>query len=297
LPLLKAAYDRGINTWDTADVYSNGESEVVIGKALKKYNIPRRKVLILTKCFACIDEDDKTFKNVPEVKTAKDYVNQSGLSRHHILNSVDGSLRRLQTDYIDLFQIHRFDPDTPIEETMQALHDVVRAGKVRYIGASSMWAWQFAMMQACAEKNGWTKFVSMQNQYSLLYREEEREMNKYCNFTGVGLIPWGPLAAGQLARPAKDTKSTVRSKAGQASTGLQNDEITGRVQELAEKKGWKMSQVALTWIAKRVSSPIVGFSSVERMDEALDLKDKALTEDDEKFLEELYKPMAIQGHQ
>ena len=298
LPLIKAAYDRGVNTWDTADVYSNGASEEIIGKALKKYDIPRHKVIIMTKCFATIDEDDHGFHHTmdPAFFVAKDYVNASGLSRHHILTAVDDSLRRLQTDYIDLFQIHRFDPHVPIEETMQALDDVVREGKVRYIGASSMWTWQFALMQACAERNGWTKFVSMQNHYSLLYREEEREMNPYCDFTGVGLVPWGPLAAGQLARPVNETKSTLRSQSGQGGNSLQNDEITGRVEELAKKKGWKMSQVALAWINKRVSSPIVGFSTVERLDEALEARGKTLTDEEEKCLQELYTPRAISGH-
>ena len=297
LPLLKAAYDMGINTWDTADVYSNGQSEVVIGKALKKYDIPRHKVVILTKCFACIDEDELPFKNVPQVKDlSKDFVNHSGLSRTHILRSVDDSLRRLQTPYIDLFQIHRFDHETPIEETMRALDDVVRSGKVRYIGASSMPAWQFSLMQACAEKNGWTKFVSMQGQYSLLYREEEREMNPFCEYTGVGLIPWGPLAAGQLARPARH-EATARSEAGQNSKDLTNEKIIDRVEELAKKKGWPMSQVALVWSRDRVSSPIVGFSSAARMEEALGIKGKKLTEEDDKFLEELYTPRTISGFQ
>jgi len=196
LPLLKAAYDRGIYTWDTADVYSNGTSERIIGKGLKKYQIPRDKVVIMTKCYRTVDDEDPEFHHSmrPGFQQAKDYVNHGGLSRNAIFDAVERSLKRLGIEYIDLYQIHRFDYTTPIEETMQALHDLVRAGKVRYIGASSMWAFQFAMMQSCAEKNGWTKFVSMQNQYSLLYREEEREVNKYCNLTGVGLIPWEPAA-------------------------------------------------------------------------------------------------------
>lgn len=205
---------------------------------------------------------------------------------------------------------------------METLHDLVRSGKVRYIGASSMWTYQLAMMQAVAEKHGWTKFVSMQvrslqsltrktaslthrrikNHYNLLYREEEREMNKYCHLTGVGLIPWAPLCRGLLARPFKDHGSTIRSegdkKSGMFSTGKtdNDEEIVRRVQELAEKKGWKMSHVALAWINKRISSPIIGFSSVERMDEALEARGKTLTEEEEKYLEEPYVDRAIQGH-
>ena len=187
------------------------------------------------------------------VGTSKDYVNLGGLSRRSIMHNVDQSLKRLGTDYLDLLQIHRFDPGTEIEETMEALNDLVRSGKVRYIGASSMWTYQFAMMQACAEKNGWTKFVSMQNHHSLLYREEEREMNKYCKLTGVALIPWAPLARGHLARPPSEFGNTTRS-AGEKQrvmfpTGHTDldQQIIARVDELAKKKGWKMSQVALAW--------------------------------------------------
>lgn len=182
---------------------------------------------------------------------------------------------------------------------MQALHDLVRAGKVHYLGASSMWAWQFALMQQSAEKNGWTKFVSMQNHYNLLYREEEREMNAFCDATGVGLIPWAPLSRGHLARPLEAFGSTVRSDGEKKGGGEQSEadrEIIKRVQELAEKKGWKMSHVALAWINKRVSSPIIGFSSVERMDEALESRGKTLTEEEDRYLEQPYAPKAIVGH-
>ena len=210
---------------------------------------------------------------------------------------MDASLARLDTPYLDLLQIHRFDAAVPIEETMEALHDLVRSGKVRYIGASSMWATQFARMQAVAEAHGWTKFISMQNHYNLLYREEEREMNRYCDDTGVGLIPWAPLCRGHLARPYETIGSTIRSKP-EAEKGLSEADIKtiARVQELAEKKGWKMSQVALAWINKRISSPIIGFSSIERMDEAIGVRGKTLTEEEEKYLEELYEPKAIVGH-
>jgi aryl-alcohol dehydrogenase-like predicted oxidoreductase len=296
LPILKAAYDRGLNTWDTSCSYSNGVSEEIFGKAIRKYNIPRHKLIILTKCYNPSRES-----NTPELlKLSRkdladlpDYVNQFGLSRQAIFNSVNASLRRLQLDYIDVLQIHRYDPDVPIEETMKALDDLVQLGKVRYIGASSMWTYQFAMMQFCAEKNGWTKFVAMQNHYSLLYREEEREMNKFCDETGVGLIPWGPLNTGHLARPSKD-QSTTRAKDKVLSR--HDVAIIDRVEELAAKKGVKMSQVALAWINGRVASPISSFSSVERMDEALAANNIKLTKEEEKYLEELYEPRNIKGH-
>ena len=304
LPLLKAAYDRGLTTWDTANVYSNGVSEEIIGKAIKKYNLQRNKIIILTKCFGHVGEQPETRTIVigDKINESKDYVNRGGLSRAAIFEQVNASLKRLDVDYIDLLQIHRFDSHTPIDETMGALNDLVKSGKVHYIGASSMWAFQFAMMQHCAEKNGWTKFVSMQNHYNLLYREEEREMNKFCNETGVGLIPWAPLCRGHLARPPSAYGSTARSageqKKSMFTTGQTDSDqkIIERVQELAEKRGWKMSHVALAWINKRVSSPIIGFSSEARMDEALEAGGKELTEEEEKYLEELYVSRDIQGH-
>ena len=191
MPILKGAFDRGLNTWDTANIYSNGESERIIGKAIKKYNMPRQKLIILSKCYGAVGEEPnvRSLGWEKEIFQSKDYVNLYGLSRTAIVSSVEASLERLQTSYLDLLQIHRFDPLVPIEETMSTLHDLVKAGKVRYLGASSMWTYQFAMMQSCAERNGWTKFISMQNHYNLLYREEEREMIRYCNETGVGLIP------------------------------------------------------------------------------------------------------------
>ncbi|TLS26856.1 hypothetical protein PpBr36_04137 [Pyricularia pennisetigena] len=304
LPLLKAAYDRGLNTWDTANVYSNGVSEEIVGKALKKYNIPREKVVIMTKCRWAVGEQPEVrpFFVPDAIALSKDYVNQYGLSRAAIFNQVEASLRRLDTDYIDLLQIHRWDPKTPIEETMKALNDLVESGKVRYIGASSMWATQFARMQFCAERNGWAKFVSMQNHYNLLYREEEREMNRFCDDTGVGLIPWAPLCRGHLARPPSEYGSTERSKMEkdqeQNHTGTVEPDLTiiKRVMETAEKRGWKMSQVALAWINAKVASPIIGFSSVERMDEAIGARGKVLTEEETKYLEELYTAKNISGH-
>ncbi|MCJ1308147.1 hypothetical protein MMC25_001799 [Agyrium rufum] len=305
LPILKAAYDKGLNTWDTANVYSNGVSEEIIGKAIKKYNIPRHKLVILSKCFAVIGEEPgiRSMYYPNEITKSKDYINQHGLSRQAIFAAVDASLKRLDTPYLDLLQIHRFDKTVPIEETMKALHDLVESGKVRYIGASSMWAYQFAMMQFCAERNGWTKFVSMQNHYNLLYREEEKEMNAFCDATGVGLIPWAPLCRGHLARSPSSFGETSRSegekKSGSGHSGAAHDndlKIIGRVQELAEKHSWKMSHVALAWINKRIASPIIGFSSIERMDEALDANGKELTAEENKYLEELYQPKAVVGH-
>ncbi|KAI9148778.1 Aldo/keto reductase [Paramyrothecium foliicola] len=290
LPLLKAAYDKGLNTWDTANSYSNGVSETIIAKTLEKYSIPREKVVIMTKCFWASAEDIKTthwyMRN--GVEPNKEFQNQYGLSRAAIFNQVEASLKRLNTTYIDLLQIHRFDTTTPIEETMKALHDLVESGKVRYIGANSMLATRFARMQACAERNGWTKFVSMQPRYSLLYREEEREMLQYCKETGVGVIPWAPLAGGFLARPPSAAGSTVRSE-GNTLEGA-DLEIANRVVEIAEKRGWPMAHVALAWVKKRVSSPIIGFSSVERIDQAISVRGKELTEEEDSYLTEPYKP-------
>jgi aryl-alcohol dehydrogenase-like predicted oxidoreductase len=222
-----------------------------------------------------------------------------GLSRGAIFKAVDASLKRLGTDYIDLLQIHRYDPTVPPEETMKALHDLIQAGKVRYIGASSMWTYQFANMQFIAEKHGWTKFVSMQNRYNLCYREEEREMNKFCNETGVGLIPWTPLASGLLSKPLG--VETARSKMVAAMSGAPTEAdqiINKRVQELADKKGWKMSQVALAWIRGKGCIPIVGLNStsIERLDEACTVRDIKLTADEMKYLEEPYTPKAVAGH-
>ncbi|KAI1655447.1 Aldo/keto reductase [Daldinia decipiens] len=299
LEILKAAYDRGINTWDTANAYSNGISEEIIGKALPKFSIPREKVIILTKCFLHVGEDSSVF-TAPfggVLSQSKDYVNQGGLSRAAIFNAVEASLRRLGTSYIDLFQIHRFDPTTPIEETMKALHDLVQTGKVRYIGASSMWATQFVRMQAVAERNGWTKFISMQNLYNLCYREEEREMIRYCNDTGVGILPYSPNFGGKLARPLGQDDS-IRSKTpGPISLDLRPDEeeIIRRVEKLAIEKGWKMSNVNLAWHHTKGTIPIVGFNSVARIDEACDARGKTLTAEDVKFLEEPYVPKPVFG--
>ncbi|KAH9214586.1 NADP-dependent oxidoreductase domain-containing protein [Leptodontidium sp. 2 PMI_412] len=304
LLILKAAYDRGVNTWDTADMYSNGLSEEIIGKAIKKFEIPREKLVLMTKCYIYVAEEVGIFGAAlgEPMARSKDHVNRGGtvgLSRSAIFKAVDASLKRLGTTYIDLYQIHRNDPTTPPEETMKALNDLVEAGKVRYIGASSMWATEFANMQFIAEKNGWTKFISMQNMYNLLYREEEREMIRFCNSTGVGLIPYSPLAGGKLARPVgydESTRSQMKAGPGAASLTEADVEIIKRVEELAKKKGWKMSQVGLAWLRGKGAVPINGFNSVERLEEACDVRGKTLDEEEVKFLEKFYVPKTVVGH-
>ena len=229
-------------------------------------------------------------------------INRRGLSRKHIFEAVEASLKRLQVDYIDLYQIHRWDSSTPIEETMEALNDLVRSGKVRYIGASSMWAWQFAKAQHIAEKKGWSKFVSMQNLYNLMYREEEREMNPLCLDQGVGLIPWSPLAGGELARVDETTRGTV-TKGFEFIFGANNKEIDPlireRVKETADKKGITMAEVALAWVLSKpvVSAPIIGATKAYQIEQAVAAVKVKLTEEEIKYLEELYQPKKIQGHQ
>jgi len=292
--LLKAAWDRGVNTIDTANMYSEGFSEIVIGTFLKKYNIPRNKILIFTKCYnLCTGDPSVVGWGNKQLHDSKEFVNQAGLSRQAIFNQVNDSLARLGTSYVDLLQIHRHDPNTPPEETMKALHDLVEQGKVRYIGASSMRAWQFSEYNHVAEKNGWTKFISMQNEYSLLYREDEREMIPYCNAHGIGIIPWGPLQAGDLAKSLG--VQSVRNSARPRNHSEVDKAIITRVEELSKKKGWTMSQVALAWINTKVSSPIVGMSSPERLEEAI-IPDKDLTKEEIDYLEEPYAPKVVRGH-
>jgi len=294
LKLLKAAWDRGVNTIDTANMYSEGVSESIIGKFIKKYNIPREKLIVLTKCFhLCTGDPTQRGWGNDHLIDTKEFVNQAGLSRAAIFNQVNDSLARLDTPYIDLLQIHRHDAKTPREETMKALHDLVEQGKVRYIGASSMRAWEFSEYNHIAETHGWTKFISMQNEYSLLYREDEREMIPYCNAHGIGIIPWGPLNAGDLAKMPTD--ESIRKQNRPKITSAADLAVITRVNELATKKGWKMSQVALAWINTKVSSPIVGMSSPERLEEAI-IPDKKLTEEEIKYLEEPYVPKVVRGH-
>ncbi|KAK7047657.1 hypothetical protein VNI00_006425 [Paramarasmius palmivorus] len=301
IEILKAAWDRGINTIDTANVYSNGESERIIAKFIKKYNIPRNQIIILSKCHSLVGAEPSllTVLNMPELAKQRQYVNQCGLSRAAIFNQVEASLERLNTSYLDLLQIHRFDPTTPAEEIMKALHDLVQSGKVRYIGASSMRAWQFAHLNEVAARNGWTKFISMQDEYSLMYREAEREMHAYCRFNGIGLIPYGPLNAGNLARPIGT--STVRHDTlkdtpfGFKPTDA-DQAIVSRVEELSKKYNIPMAKVALAWVSAKVSSPIVGTSSLKRLEENIPDPDFKLSDDEAKYLEEPYVPKAVRGH-
>ncbi|RAK97622.1 aldo/keto reductase [Aspergillus ibericus CBS 121593] len=298
LPLIEHAYKRGINTWDTADVYSHGRSEEVIGKALKKYSIPRNRVVILTKCFFGVDDQGGFPSIAASGRNDGEFVNRVGLSRKHIFDAVDASVERLGT-YIDVLQIHRLDRDTPREEIMRALNDVIESGKVRYIGASSMAAWEFQTLQNIAARNGWHQFISMQNYHNLIAREEEREMIPYCLDTGVGLIPWSPMARGVLARPW-GSRSTVRESTDGAlkllirSRETESDKaIVDRVEEIAKKKGVSMAQVAIAWsLSHPNENPILGLSSKERIDEAVASIKVKLTDEEIKYLEEPYIPKA-----
>ena len=286
-PFIKHALELGINFFDTADMYSRGVSEEVVGRALKDF-AKRDEVVLATKVF------------YPVV----DHPNGGGLSRKHIMAAIDASLTRLGTDYVDLYQIHRYDPHTPIEETLEALHDVVKAGKATYIGASSMYAWQFANMLATQRLHGWTRFVSMQNHYNLVYREEEREMLPLCQAEGIGVIPWSPLARGFLAgnrkRGAKD--ATSREQHDDYGHGLYyadaDYDIVDRVVELAKRKGVRPIQIALAWVSSQaaVTAPIIGVTRMEQMDELVAGLSVVLTAEDRAFLEEHYAPHAVLGH-
>jgi aryl-alcohol dehydrogenase (NADP+) len=283
----KRALELGINFFDTADGYSGGVSEEVLGRAMRDFT-PRDEVVIATKVFA-------PFGKGP---------NAGGLSRKHIMTAIDGSLRRLNMDYIDLYQIHRWDYSTPIEETMEALHDVVKAGKVRYIGASSMHAWQFSKAQYTARLNGWTQFVSMQPQYNLVYREEEREMFPLCQDQGVGVIPWSPLARGFLAgnRTRDGGGGTARAKGDKFGKGLyyqpEDFDIVDRLHEVANARGTPAMQVALAWVLANpvVTAPIIGASKLHHLDDAVKALEVKLTIEEIARLEEAYKPHKVLGH-
>jgi len=302
-PIVRRAVELGINLFDTADMYSAGRSEEITGRLLREF-AARDEVIIATKVFYPVD---LAFKggNDPGPKPAL-RPNTSGLSRKRIHAAVDASLKRLGTDYIDLYQIHRFDPATPVEETMEALHDLVRAGKVRYLGASSMWAWQFAKMQHAAERHGWTTFVSMQNHYNLVYREEEREMIPLARDQGVGLIPWSPLARGFLAgnRGRDDRASGITARARTDEIALKlyyqdsDFEVLAALQALALEKGVPGAVLAYAWLLSRpgVSAPIVGASHVWQLEEATRALDQALTADDIASLEAPYRPHPVLGH-
>jgi aryl-alcohol dehydrogenase-like predicted oxidoreductase len=284
-PYLKQALDLGINFFDTANVYSSGDSEVVLGRFLKN-NVRREAAVIATKVWGAM----------------RDEPNGKGLSRKAILHELDESLRRLQTDYVDLYQIHRWDYETPIEETLEALHDVVKAGKVRYIGASSMYAWQFTKALYLADLHGWTRFVSMQNHYNLLYREEEREMMGVCAAEGIGVIPWSPLARGRLARPWK-SESTRRLETDKFGSGMygqteeSDKQVVDKLEEIAKGRGVPMAQVALAWLLAKpgVTSPIVGASKPHHLGDAVGALDVKLTPEEIAALEGPYMPHPTLG--
>jgi len=294
LPILEHAYKRGINTWDTADIYSHGESERIVGKALKKYNIPRENVVILTKSYFGLSQDGSQMPLEQCMANDGPMVNRVGLSRKKILDAVDACVERLGT-YIDVFQIHRLDRDVPYEEIMRALNDVVESGKVRYLGASSMAAWELQRLQSIAEKNGWHKFISMQNYMNLLYREEEREMLPYCAHAGIGILPWSPVAQGVLARPWGSVTKRDQTDRNKLPTGAEEvgKTIVDRVEELAGKKGVPMAAISTAWVLRKGGSPILGLSSKERVDEALLALQVELTDEEIQYLEEPYQSRSI----
>ncbi|TFK23350.1 oxidoreductase [Coprinopsis marcescibilis] len=298
---IKAAFDAGINAFDTADVYANGESEVVLGKAIKQLDLPRDQIVVLSKLYFTVGtEIDENAFYAPDTADAKGYVNQHGLSRKHIFDGVKGILKRLQLDYIDVLQCHRFDYNTPIEETMQALHDVVKEGYVRYIGMSSCHAWQFHAMQNYALNNKLTPFISMQNHYNLLYREEEREMFPTLKYLGVGAIPWSPLARGLLTRPANVETKRAGTDFVQKGyhMGDSSQNIITAVEAIAEKRGVSMAQVALAWVIAQdgVTAPIVGTSSLDNLNDLIKGASLTLTEEELKELSSPYTPLAVFGH-
>lgn len=286
-PFFKRALELGINFFDTADGYSAGASEEIVGRAVRDFTT-REEVVIATKVYAPMGKGP----------------NAIGLSRKHIMDAIDGSLRRLNMDYVDLYQIHRWDYTTPIEETMEALNDIVRAGKVRYIGASSMHAWQFSKAQHVAESNGWTKFVSMQPQYNLIYREEEREMFPLCQDQGVGVIPWSPLARGFLAgnRSRDGGGETARSQGDKLGSAMyyqpQDFDVVDRLHEVAKARSTPAMEVALAWVLANpvVTAPIIGASKPNHLEDAVKALEVKLTPEEIARLEEPYKPHKVLGH-
>ncbi|MEI8324682.1 MAG: aldo/keto reductase [Betaproteobacteria bacterium] len=301
-PLLKHAVDLGVNFFDTADMYSAGESEALTGRFLKAY-CKREEVVVATKVHYPVE---LAFKGgAPRDAKPQRRPNMDGLSRKRIFHAVDASLKRLGTDYIDLYQIHRLDPETPMEETMEALHDVVKAGKVRYLGASSMWAWQFAKAQQLAKAHGWTRFVAMQNHYNLAYREEEREMIPLCRDQGVALIPWSPLARGFLAgnRQMSDREqgSTERARTDSIAQGYYYRDsdflVVAALSQLAAEKGISNATLAYAWLLhKGVSAPIVGASKLYQLDQSVAALQVELSADDVTRLEAAYQPHPVLGH-
>jgi aryl-alcohol dehydrogenase-like predicted oxidoreductase len=283
-PLLKKALDLGINFFDTANAYSDGTSEEIVGRALKDF-VPRDEIVLATKVYFPL-------RNKPNV---------GGLSRKAIFANIDASLKRLGTDYVDLYQIHRWDYETPIEETMEALHDVVKAGKALHIGASSMYAWQFAKALHVAERNGWTRFATMQNYVNLLYREEEREMLPLCRDEGIGVIPWSPMARGRLTRDWDASSAREESdefgKSLYAKTAEADRRVVERVAELANERGVPRAQVALAWVLQKpgISAPIIGASKPQHLDDAVAALSLKLTDEDIARLEEPYVPHEVVG--
>jgi aryl-alcohol dehydrogenase (NADP+) len=291
-PFFRQATEAGINFYDTADMYSLGVSEEVTGRAIKEFWPRREQVVVATKVFNPMGKSP----------------NEAGLSRKHIMHAIDNSLRRLGMDYVDVYQIHRFDPRTPIEETIEALHDVVKAGKALYIGASSMYAWQFAKYLSLADSMGKTRFVSMQNHYNLVYREEEREMMPLCRDRGIAVIPWSPLARGFLAGNRKrgdkgaDNSETTRAKSDDFAHAMyyqdSDFDVVGRVAEIAQKRGVSNAQVALAWLMqqKGVTAPIVGASKPHHLQDAIAATTLKLDDAELKALAEPYKPHPVLGH-
>jgi aryl-alcohol dehydrogenase-like predicted oxidoreductase len=284
-PLIKRALDLGINYFDTANLYSLGASETLLGRALKDIGPPRDRLVVATKVFYPMSEDP----------------NHCGLSRKHIMQAIDDSLRRLGLDYVDLYQIHRFDPTTPMEETLEAMTGLIKAGKTRYIGASSMFAWQFAQYLALADRRGLARFVTIQSHYNLLYREEEREMIPLCCAEGVGLLPWSPLARGRLT--GKEHSQTLRSKDDAYGRELYrgdfgDEAVIARLSEVAEKRGLSNTKVALAWLLRNpaVTAPLIGVERVEHLDEAVQALDVTLSNDEIKALEQPYRPHPVAGH-
>jgi aryl-alcohol dehydrogenase (NADP+) len=300
-PIVRRAIELGINVFDTADMYSAGLSEEITGRLLREYG-QRDEIVVATKVFNPVD---LAFTG-PDASRVARRPNMQGLSRKRIVAAADASLKRLGLDWIDLYQIHRFDRQVPVEETMGALHDLVQAGKVRYLGASSMWAWQFAKMQQVAREHGWTPFVSMQNHYNLLYREEEREMVPLCLDQGVGLLPWSPLARGFLAgnrgREDKNAGATARAQTDDIAQNFYYQDgdfaVVDALKAVAQARGESMAKVAYAWLLGRpgVSAPIVGASKVWQLEEAVAAASLTLSADETKALETAYRPHPVLGH-
>lgn len=308
-PLVRAAIEAGVTLLDTADMYSAGVSEELTGKFVREF-CQRDDVVVATKVRHPVDMEFRGAQ-APATKSRR-LPNRSGLSRKWIFAAIDASLKRLGLEYVDLYQIHRFDPETPIEETMEALNDLVRAGKARYIGASSMYAWQFAKMQHIAERNGWSRFISMQNHYNLAYREEEREMNPYCLDTGVGLLPWSPLARGFLAGNRKAGEGGRADKTGGATSRAATDDIAQKlyyrdadfavvdaVGRVARERGVANATIAYAWLLHKpaVSAPIIGVSKPGQLEQALAAVELKLTPEEVAVLESAYEPHPVLGHE